>query len=183
MNFAPLPKSSSHVKDDRNSSPDNEPDDFYHRRSSHEERGSKYDDNVFDDPSSPSSPDTSKRQRHHHQRRHRRNSDPSSDRPGRSSKHRTRTRDPSPNSSDEVEELPARFDPDGQPLGKGSSREGGGGTQHEEMVERLAKDFTDVVDGRKSWKDLLRGLVEHTGAAEALGSGSGGERERRRRRD
>lgn len=51
------------------------------------------------------------------------------------------------------------------------------------MVERIAKDFTEVIDGRKSWKDLLRGLVEQTGAAEAFSSGSGGERERRRRRD
>ena len=49
------------------------------------------------------------------------------------------------------------------------------------MVERIAKDFTDVVDGRKSWKDLIRGLVEHTGAGEILGSGPGGEREKRRR--
>lgn len=54
---------------------------------------------------------------------------------------------------------------------------------HQEMVERIAKDFTEVIDGRKSWKDLLRGLVEQTGAAEAFSSGSGGERERRRRRD
>lgn len=51
------------------------------------------------------------------------------------------------------------------------------------MVERIARDFTDVVDGRKSWKDLLNSFVEHTGAAEAFGSGSGGGREKRRRRD
>jgi hypothetical protein len=45
------------------------------------------------------------------------------------------------------------------------------------MVERIARDFSDVVDGRKSWKDLLRGFFD-----EASGSGNGDDRERRRRR-
>lgn len=51
------------------------------------------------------------------------------------------------------------------------------------MVEKITKDFTDVMDGRKSWKDLLRGLVLQTGAADAFASSAGGVRERRRRHD
>lgn len=181
VNFAPLPIPSSHTAKDGGDS-SSEPEISHQSRSFHDRKRKKYDDNVFDDPSSPSSPDTSKHHRRHHRRRHRRNSDPSSDRPSRSSKHHTRTRDPSPNSSDEIEELPARFDRDGRPLTRGAGRDMNSGG-HQEMVERIAKDFTEVIDGRKSWKDLLRGLVEQTGAAEAFSSGSGGERERRRRRD
>lgn len=78
--------------------------------------------------------------------------------------------------------LPDRFDEDGRPIersrGRGGVREkerGGGGQT--EMVERIARDFGDVVDGRKSWRDLLGGLMEGV-------SGAGGEDGgRRRRRD
>lgn len=57
------------------------------------------------------------------------------------------------------------------------------------MVEKLAGDFGDVMEGRKTWKDLLRGFVEEAGGAGGRSeSGSDRERERggsgrRRRRD
>lgn len=82
--------------------------------------------------------------------------------------------------------LPDRFDEDGRPLdrdGRAFSRGGGGGQQ--EMVEKLTKDFGDVVSGKKSWKDMLLGIVE---GASSLGSAGGSEgsgspeRPRRRRR-
>ena len=38
-------------------------------------------------------------------------------------------------------------------------------TGGQEMVERLARDFGDVVDGRKTWRDLLRGFVEEAGGS------------------
>lgn len=70
--------------------------------------------------------------------------------------------------------------------------EGGGGGSHE-MVEKWAKDFGDVIEGKKSWKDLLRGFVEEAGglggaggSRESLDDGDGGDRgggRRRRRRD
>ena len=120
-----------------------------------------YDDNVYDDPSA-----TRKRRRKH---RRRRNSDPSSDRPNVPSKHRRRlrnaSRSPSPDS--EVEELPPRFDGDGTPLDRGRS----GGNPQTEMVERIVHDFGDVVDGRKSWRDLLKSFTDEAG-----GSGSEGRR-------
>jgi hypothetical protein len=133
-------------------------------------------DHVYDTPSSPT----------RHRRRRRRNSDPSSDRPNQPSKHRRRnhnaSRSPSPNSPDEVEVLPDRFDRDGRPLDRNgnpysnsrSRGEGGGG---QEMVERITRDFGDVIEGRKSWKDMLRTFVEEVG-----GGGSPlGEDSRRRR--
>jgi hypothetical protein len=60
-----------------------------------------------------------------------------------------------------------------------------------EMVERVVRDVGDVVEGRKSWKDLLAGFVEQAGGAASgsaieNGSASGStspERRRRRRRD
>lgn len=60
---------------------------------------------------------------------------------------------------------------------------GEGGSGQKEMVEKLAGDFGDVMEGRKTWKDLLRGFVEE--AAGAGGSSSGSERESssRRRRE
>jgi hypothetical protein len=54
----------------------------------------------------------------------------------------------------------------------------GGGGKESEMVERVVRDFGDVVDGRKSWRDLLGGLVGDVG-----GGGSGSRDGRRRRRD
>lgn len=60
------------------------------------------------------------------------------------------------------------------------------------MIEKIMHDFGDVVDGRKSWKDLLGGLMEGGGLGAALGgSGVGGSGSsdawdsgsRRRRRD
>jgi hypothetical protein len=72
-------------------------------------------------------------------------------------------------------------------------RDGGGsgsGGHEMEMVERVVRDVGDVVEGRKSWKDLLAGFVEQaaSGSRGAIenGSGSGSaspERRRRRRRD
>jgi len=95
--------------------------------------------------------------------------------------------------------LPDRFDEDGRPLDRHGNRfrtrdgerglggggglsallgEGGGdrGAGQQEMIERVVSDFGDVVDGRKSWKDLLRGLMEEQGS----NSGSDGARRRRR---
>lgn len=54
------------------------------------------------------------------------------------------------------------------------------------MVEKIMHDFGDVVDGRKSWKDLIGGLVQG-GALGGLGGGgsssdvrdSGSRRKRR----
>ena len=68
---------------------------------------------------------------------------------------------------------------------------GEGGSGQKEMVEKLAGDFGDVMEGRKTWKDLLRGFVEEAGGGGAGGrSESGSDRERdrgssgrRRRRD
>lgn len=70
---------------------------------------------------------------------------------------------------------------------------GGGG---QEMVEKWAKDFGDVFEGKKTWKDLLMGFVAEAGS---LGGASGSreslddrdlddrdrdrDRRRRRRRD
>ena len=33
------------------------------------------------------------------------------------------------------------------------------------MVERLVQDFTGVLDGKKTWKDMLKGLTEGVGGA------------------
>lgn len=51
------------------------------------------------------------------------------------------------------------------------------------MVERIARDFTDVVDGRKSWKDLLHTFVEQAGGTGVSSTGSEGGRQRKRGRD
>jgi hypothetical protein len=66
-------------------------------------------------------------------------------------------------------------------------RDRDGGAIGSEMVERVVRDVGDVVEGRKSWKDLLAGFVEQASGA-ASGSGSAIENgsaspERRRRRD
>lgn len=112
-----------------------------------------YDDMIYDDPSSPTSPI-------HRRRRRRRNSDPSSNRPSQPSEHRRRrknpTRSPSP-SSPEVEILPDRFDKNGRPI-----RQIEQGPQSE-MVERIARDFGDVVGGKKTWRDLLSGVIGEAG--------------------
>jgi hypothetical protein len=73
-----------------------------------------------------------------------------------------------------------RSDRDG---GSGSGSGGGGG--HEmEMVQRVVRDVGDVVEGRKSWKDLLAGFVEQaSGAGSAIENGSASPERRRRRRD
>lgn len=55
------------------------------------------------------------------------------------------------------------------------------------MVERLSRDFGDLIEGRKTWKDMLMGFVEEAGRGGIGGSeGSGGgsrspERRRHRR--
>lgn len=40
---------------------------------------------------------------------------------------------------------------------------GGRGGSETEMVERVVRDFGDVVEGRKSWKDLLAGFIGEAG--------------------
>lgn len=50
--------------------------------------------------------------------------------------------------------------------------EGKGG---QEMVEKFARDFGDVFEGRKTWKDLLMGFVEEAGSLSALGGGGSRE--------
>lgn len=99
----------------------------------------------------------------------RRNSDPSSDRPNTPSRHRRRHRNashsPSPTSSDEIEVLPDRFDKDGRPL------DGSGNVypKEQEMVGRIVNDFEDVIEGRQSWRALLRDFIDEAG-------GGGGRR-------
>jgi hypothetical protein len=60
--------------------------------------------------------------------------------------------------------LPDRFDEDGRPL------DGSGHVypKEQEMVERIVHDFGDVIEGRQSWRSLLRGFFEEAG-----GGGSG----------
>jgi len=84
-----------------------------------------------------------------------------------------------------TEFLPDRFDSQGRPLDRGNAApnpfsqinvlfgSSGGRGGEGEMVERLVQDFTGVLDGRKSWKDMLRGLAEGV-----RGSGGGGKGER-----
>jgi len=75
-----------------------------------------------------------------------------------------------------VEVLPDRFDRDGRRIDGDDRGIGGrwkgkgiaGAFGNKEMVEKLVGDLGDVVDGRKSWKDLLREVVEGVG-----GSGAG----------
>jgi hypothetical protein len=110
----------------------------------------------------------------------RRNSEPLSNRPNTPSVHRRRHRrpslSPSPSSSsaEDIEVLPDRFDAYGRPIestyrSRSRSRSRGPGNRHgdddfpsgqTEMVERFVRDFSNVVDGRGSWKDLLRPLFE-----------------------
>jgi len=59
---------------------------------------------------------------------------------------------------------------------------GGGGGQTE-MVEKLATGFGEVMEGRKTWKDLLRGFVEDAGSAGGSPSGSDRGSSSRRRRE
>ncbi|KAH8676734.1 hypothetical protein BGZ60DRAFT_264545 [Tricladium varicosporioides] len=125
-------------------------------------------DHIYD--VSESSPYVSGSRRRRHRRR-RRNSDPSSDRPSRPTHHRRRrrnsSRSPSPTSdSDETVVLPDRFDRDGRLIERGhSSRK----TPESEMVERVVHSFGDVVEGRKTWKDMLKELVE---SSQGMDSGS-----------
>jgi hypothetical protein len=46
------------------------------------------------------------------------------------------------------------------------------------MVERFTRDIGDVIEGRKSWKDMLRAFVEEAGGG---GSSAGSDSGRRRR--
>lgn len=164
VNFAPLSPTSSrrlHDVHDAHMTPPK-------RSQTYDPKATDWDtdDNVYDDPSSP---DERQHHRHHRRRRHlRRNSDPSSNRPSSSRRRRrsgrNRSSSPADSDSSEVENLPDRFDRDGRPLNRDGNRES-------EMVERVVRDFGDVVDGRKSWKDLLGDLVQ-------AGRGEGG-RDRR----
>jgi hypothetical protein len=114
---------------------------------------------------------------HHHHRRRRRNSDPGSSDPLTDSirdrrQHAARTA--SPIASDDTESLPDRFDSHNRRIDHNGDGGASGGPN--EMVERLVSDFTGVLDGRKSWKDMLRGL------AESSQGGAAGEGSSRRRR-
>jgi hypothetical protein len=102
--------------------------------------------------------------RKHRRVRKRNRSDPSSNRPSghrSSSHHRSRIGD---GDDESTEDLPDRFDRDGRRIDRRDGGNGGGGG---EMVERLAHDFGDVIDGRKSWRDLLGNFGD-------LGGGSSG---------
>lgn len=124
----------------------------------------------------------------HRRRRRRRNSDPSSDRPSRPHKHRRRrgaSSDESASGSEnsDIEVLPDRFDDDGRPIERDRDRERsnlakefGGGN---EMVEKVVRGVGEVVEGRKTWGQLLRGLVAETMIDPSEASGSDAERERR----
>lgn len=161
VNFAPLSPTSSRrlsrIRDDHERNIH-----LPKRASTYQAPDSERDDDVYD---SSSSPDDVRHRHRHHRRSRRRNSDPSSDRPSeydreRRRKRKARTRSPSPaSSSSDIEVLPDRFDRDGRPID--GSRGGAGGET--EMVERVVRDFGDVVDGRKSWKDLLADLVGNIG--------------------
>jgi hypothetical protein len=59
----------------------------------------------------------------------------------------------------------------------GRSRGLGGGGEQSEMVEKIVRDVGDIVDGRKTWKDLLKGVIADVEAAEGSDPSS-----RRRRR-
>lgn len=99
--------------------------------------------------------------------RHRRNSDPSSDRPTLS-RHRSSSHSPTRESGndDEVEVLPDRFDSDGRPLDRARGGES-------EIVERIARDVGEVLEGRASWRDLLMGVLDDASGV-AAGAGAGG---------
>lgn len=53
--------------------------------------------------------------------------------------------------------LPDRFDGEGRKIERGDGHGGGGAT---DVVERLAAEFGDVVEGKKSWKALLKTVGE-----------------------
>jgi len=84
--------------------------------------------------------------------------------------------------------LPDRFDEDGRPLygnGRGGDRnrntakEFGGGN---EMVERVVRGVGEVVEGKKTWGDLLMGLVKDGGFAGGADDEVDGKRRRERRK-
>lgn len=93
-----------------------------------------------------------------------------------------------------MELLPDRFDEHGRPIDSRErtrsrerdtvAREFGNGN---EMVEKVVRGVGEVVEGRKTWGELLRGLVVDSGIADGLavpgsdaGSGSS-DRDRDRR--
>ena len=81
-----------------------------------------------------------------------------------------------------MEVLPDRFDKDGRRVDR--SRGGGlfggsGGGGQSEMMERVVRDIGDVVDGRKSLKDLIGDLVGNGGGSRDSGGGSAASRRRR----
>lgn len=78
----------------------------------------------------------------------------------------------------------------GSGSGSGRSRGSGNGTGtgdgQQEMVERFVTGVGDVVEGRKTWKDLLRGVLEGgddggggNSSTEDLRRGRGSSRRRR----
>lgn len=114
----------------------------------------------------------------------RRSSDPSSNRPLISRQPARDYESGVSDSEEDVEYLPARFDEHGRPMdgsqsrrNRWTSRSGDferrpqhpgdwavrgawqvGGTEGE-VVERLARTMTDVIDGRQSWLQLLGGVI------------------------
>jgi hypothetical protein len=55
-----------------------------------------------------------------------------------------------------------------------------------ELVEKIARGVQDVVEGKKNWKDVLRGFMEEAGVGGVGGAAPPVEessRRRRRRRD
>ncbi|KAH8820845.1 hypothetical protein F5884DRAFT_62436 [Xylogone sp. PMI_703] len=147
------------------------------------------------EPSPPSSRESSPERphrhhhHHHHRRRRRRNSEPPSNRPTvrRSRRHRRDSssspsptrRDREEESSSDVEVLPDRFDEDGRPLDSPTygrrSRSTGPARGSDDMVQKIARSFTDVMDGKASWKDLLKTFLE-----DLPNDSSGGSRRKRR---
>jgi len=149
-------------------------------------------DSLASSPDYQNSPEHSHNHDHHHRRRRRRNSDPSSDRPHTPSKQRRRRHHD--DEEEEVEVLPDRFDREGRYIGRDRSLSrsaaglggGEGSGSQQEMVEKLVEGFGDVVEGRASWKDLLKGVLMPELMGQGQGGGSdvseGGERRRRKRR-
>lgn len=72
--------------------------------------------------------------------------------------------------------MPARFDAHGRPLPATHDRRDRGHpgpiTEPHQMVERVVKDFGEVIGGKKKWRDMLGNVVEgFAGATAASGAG------------
>lgn len=170
--FAPLSPTSSRRLAKIHKHSEGDPDSMHSGHNGHAE---PHNLNTKRDIPVNNSSDTDSR-RH---RRRRRTSDPSSDRIfNQPSKHRRRhhraSASQSPRNSseeDEVELLPDRFDEQGRPLDRHgdifstfkSLRGLSGGGKQSEMVEKIVRDVGDVVEGRKTWRDMLADVVREQG--------------------